>query len=41
MVRLLKKAIKWYFKKSAETYAWTPSCMIPYIRHDVECKKTA
>lgn len=31
MIKLLKKALKWYFKKSAETYAWAPSCMIPYV----------
>lgn len=32
MIKFLKKAAKWYFKKCAETYAWTPSCMVPYIR---------
>nr|DAT77836.1 MAG TPA: hypothetical protein [Caudoviricetes sp.] len=32
MIKFLKKAVKWYFKKSAETYAWTPSCMMPYIK---------
>lgn len=26
----LKKAAKWYFKRSAETYSWLPSGMIPY-----------
>lgn len=29
---VIKRAIKWYFNKCAETYAWTPSCTIPYIR---------
>lgn len=28
-MRLIKKALKWYFTRAAETYAWTPSCMIP------------
>lgn len=30
MVKLLKKAVKWYLRQSADcpTY-WTPSCMIP------------
>lgn len=41
MVRLLKKAIKWYCAKCSETYAWTPSCMIPYIRPEVKRKKAA
>ena len=41
MIKLLKRAIKWYFEKSAETYAWTPSCMIPYIRPEVKRKKAA
>lgn len=30
MIKLLKKAVKWYCERSA--YAWTPSCTIPYIR---------
>ena len=30
MVKLLKKVVKWYFKKSAEyLYMLTPSCTIP------------
>lgn len=30
MVKLLKKAVKWYLKKSAEClYMLTPSCTIP------------
>lgn len=32
MFKFLKRAVKWYLKKSAETYAWTPSCMMPYIK---------
>lgn len=31
-MKFLKKAVKWYFEKSAETYAWTPSCIMPYIK---------
>lgn len=29
MLKTFKKAVKWYFNKAAETYAWTPSCTIP------------
>ena len=36
MVKLLKKAVKWYLRQSAQSYAWTPSCMIPYVRPDSE-----
>lgn len=32
MKNFLKKCIKWYFNRAAETYAWTPSCTIPYIK---------
>lgn len=32
MIKLLKKAIKWYCARSSETYVWTPSCTIPYIK---------
>lgn len=28
----VKKAVKWYLKQSSETYAWTPSCVIPYVK---------
>lgn len=28
----LKKAIKWYFKMSAETYTWLPTGTMPIIR---------
>lgn len=30
----IKKAIKWYFDRASETYAWMPSCTIPYIKID-------
>lgn len=32
MIKFLKKAAKWYLKQCAETYVWTPSCMVPYIK---------
>lgn len=41
MIKLLKKLMKWYFEKSAETYAWTPSGMIPYMGFKIERKKMA
>lgn len=31
-IRLIKKAVKWYLKLSAKTYAWTPTGTIPYIK---------
>lgn len=35
MVKLLKKALKWYLNKSAETYwMYTPSGMIPPVKRD-------
>lgn len=30
MIGLLKRAMKWYFKEAAKTYAWMPTGMIPY-----------
>ena len=30
----IKKVLKWYFDRAAETYTWTPSCTIPYIKTD-------
>lgn len=33
MIKLLKKVLKWYFKRSSETYVWMPSCMIPFIQN--------
>lgn len=32
MMKFIKKALKWYFMKAAETYAWTPSCTVPYAK---------
>lgn len=31
-LKVIKKAVKWYLETSAKTYAWTPTCMIPYIK---------
>lgn len=31
MVKLIKKAFKWYFSKSENTYSWIPSCTFPCI----------
>ena len=33
-MRTIKKVLKWYFKQSAQSYAWMPSCTIPYIKID-------
>jgi hypothetical protein len=32
MVKLIKKALKWYFTRAAESYAMYPSCSVPVIR---------
>lgn len=32
MIKCIKRIIKWYFKQSSKTYAWTPTCTIPYIK---------
>lgn len=32
VINVIKKATKWYLEQSAKTYAWTPSCTIPYIK---------
>lgn len=29
MIKSLKKFIKWYFRKAAETYAWMPTGITP------------
>lgn len=29
MLKGIKKAIKWYVRKAAETYAWTPTGIVP------------
>lgn len=39
MIKTLKKAVKWYFEKAAETYAWTPTCTIPYIKEKDDSNK--
>ena len=31
-MKTIKKALKWYLKNASETYAWMPSCTIPYIK---------
>lgn len=28
-MKIIKKLFKWYFRKAAETYAWTPTGTIP------------
>ena len=33
-MRTIKKVLKWYFDRASETYAWMPSCTIPYIKID-------
>lgn len=32
VLKVIKKAVNWYLIKSAETYAWTPTCTIPYVK---------
>lgn len=29
-MKVVKKLLKWYFRKAAESYAWMPSGMLPY-----------
>lgn len=29
MIKLLKKAAKWYFEQSAKTYVWMPTGSMP------------
>ena len=41
MIKLLKKAVKWYLENSDNPYVWTPSGMIPYVQPKVEPKKAA
>lgn len=33
-MRTIKKVLKWYFDRAAETYVWIPSCTIPCIKID-------
>ena len=30
MIGFLKKAVKWYFKRASESYAWMPTGALPY-----------
>lgn len=30
-IEVIKKAVKWYLRKSAETYVWTPSGTVPVM----------
>lgn len=30
MITFLKKAVRWYFRKTAKTYVWMPTGMLPY-----------
>lgn len=39
MIRQLKRFAKWYLQKASETYAWTPSCTIPYVKVNNEEKE--
>lgn len=32
MVKYLKKFARWYFKKASETYAWTSTATVPYLK---------
>lgn len=32
VVNLLKKAVKWYFNLAAQSYMWTPTGIVPYVR---------
>ncbi len=29
-MNFIKKCVKWYFKKAVQTYAWTPSGIVPF-----------
>ena len=30
MIKLIKKAVRWYFTESAKSYTWLSSGMLPY-----------
>lgn len=32
VIRLIKKAVKWYLKRVEKTYAFTPTGIYPYIK---------
>lgn len=31
-LNVLKKAVKWYFNLAAQSYAWTPTGIVPCVR---------
>lgn len=33
MIKFLKKCVKWYVRKAAETYAWYPTGTFPNPNH--------
>lgn len=33
MIKLIKRALKFYLRRANETYAWVPSCTIPYVKY--------
>lgn len=33
-MKTIKRMIKWYLNLASQTYAWTPSCTIPYIKYE-------
>lgn len=41
MIKMLKRAIKWYLDKSSETGAWCPSCTVPYSKLNINQKKVS
>ena len=32
LFKLIKKAVRWYFKVSADSYTWYPTGVVPYHR---------
>lgn len=34
VLHFVKKLFKWYVQQFNKTYAWTPSCTIPFIKQD-------
>lgn len=34
VLRVLKKAVKWYLNRCAETYVFLPTCSFPCVRFD-------
>lgn len=33
LFKLIKKAVRWYFRIAANSYAWTPTGVVPYHRN--------